>query len=156
MKRKILVIMVCSLFLSACSLTLPKRTAQTEVLGVGQYKLSLEKADAHYAKKNYNQALTAYLKLNEKAPKDTQVLFRIANIYTHLENPTSAVAFYEKALKQDITLSKAWYNMGVVQMKEAASTWSDMQKYVDHDDPLYKASAHFSHGMLELINPEKP
>ncbi len=156
MKRKFLVIVVCSLFLSACNLTLPKKNAQTEVIGVGQYKLSLEKADAHYTKKNYNQALTAYLRLNEKAPKDTQVLFRIANIYTHLENPEQAIVFYKQALKQDITLSKAWYNLGVVRMKQTASTWSDMQKYVDHDDPLHKASGHFSRGMLDLINPEKP
>jgi len=144
------------LVLSACNSMPQKKSTAAALAGVGLYKANLEQADRLYTQKKYQKALVAYQKLHETEPKDTHVLFRIANTYTHLKVPKLSIRYYELTLKEDIHMAKAWYNLGVVQMKEAAKTWTAMSKYADRDDPLFKSSKHYSRGMLELIRPAKP
>jgi len=144
------------LVLSACNSMPQKKPSDAALEGVGLYKVNLEQADQLYVQKEYQKALVAYQKLHEIEAKDTHVLFRIANTYSHLAVPKLAIRYYELALKEDIHMAKAWYNLGVLHMKAGASTWTQMSKYVDHDDPLFKSSKRYSRGMLELIRPVNP
>ena len=155
MKISKLAIVPLVLILSACNSMPQKPAAEANVKPVQQPIINAEQGDALYAKKEYRQALAIYKGLHEKAPKDTHVLFRIANIYSHLKVHKLAIKHYELALNQDKHLTKAWYNLGVVHMKEAAKTWGNMSKYTNKDEPLAQSAEHYHLGLVALINPEK-
>ena len=151
MINKILALVFVSCLMSACATT---KQAQ-ETLTISEYKLKLALADESYLKKDYTQALSLYSEINQKFAKDPHVLFRMGNIYASSAKPLKAIDAYEGALEVDKSLTKAWYNLGVVYMQQSGRTWANMSKYADQNDPLYPSAGHYSRGMLELIPPNK-
>lgn len=155
MKISKLAIVPLVLLLSGCNLMQQKPVAEASTKPVEQPLINAEEGDVLYAEKQYRQALAVYKELNEQAPQDTHVLFRIANIYSHLKVHKLAIRHYELALKQDKHMAKAWYNLGVVHMKEAAKTWGEMSEYINEDDQLAQSAEHYHKGLVALINPDK-
>jgi tetratricopeptide (TPR) repeat protein len=109
-------------------------------------------ANQAYADKNYQLALFEYLKLSESVRADAIIWFRIGNSYTRLENYNEAITAYEKALLLDPRLSKAWHNMGVIQLKQSVNTWRQMLIYISKDDPLYDKALDISNKLLEVAD----
>ncbi len=109
-------------------------------------------ANKAYSEKNYKLALFEYLKLSESITTDAVVWFRIGNSYTRLENYNKAVEAYEKAVLLDPRLSKAWHNMGVIQLKQSVNTWRQMLTYISKDDVLYDKALSLSKKLLEIAD----
>ena len=142
-----------SVLLTACN-TVSKKPTDGKQLSAAEYKLKLELADEYYIKKSYPEALEAYREINQSVGNDTHVLFRMGNIYAQQGNASKAIASYEAALKVDKSLTKTWYNLGVIYMQQSAKTWQQMDKYADQADPLYKAARYYNRGMMQLIQPK--
>ena len=104
MKTSNIVVLILSVFLTACN-TLPQKP-ETQAQPLAVYKMLLEQADENYAKKDYAAALLDYEQLDLGTAEDTYVLFRIGNSNNHLGQPKAAVAAYEKALSIDDKMSK--------------------------------------------------
>lgn len=109
-------------------------------------------ANQAYADKNYKLALFEYIKLSKNVRADAIIWFRIGNSYNRLENYNEAIAAYEKALLLDPRLSKAWHNMGIIQLKQSVNTWRQMLVYISKDDPLYKKALDISNKLLEVVD----
>ena len=155
MKSHKIAVLVFSIFLTACN-NMPQTplAKNSEVAGLGIYKVNLERADARYASKDYPKALQEYNKLHQNFANDSHVLFRLGNIYYYLGRPKDAILAYEKALAIDKNMSKTWFNLGKVHMQQSAKTWQQMGKYVEHQDPLYKSSLHYSKGLSAILQPQ--
>ncbi|MCJ8337764.1 MAG: tetratricopeptide repeat protein [Pseudomonadales bacterium] len=156
MKSSQWVVLGLCVLLSACNSLQQKPQAEGELSkGASEYQHNLDRADASYLGREYSQALSQYQSIHDDYPQDLHVLFRIGNIYSHLDKPKEAIIAYEKVLAVDTKKSKAWYNLGVSYMQQSAKIWRHMSEQIDPKDPLYKSSKHYSRGMSELINPDK-
>jgi tetratricopeptide (TPR) repeat protein len=111
-------------------------------------------ANEAYDEKNYQLALSEYLKLTKNIGADAIIWFRIGNSYNYLENYDEAVQAYEKSVSLDPRLSKAWHNMGVLQLKMSVNTWRQMLVYISKDDPLYERAIDISQKLLEVVDEE--
>lgn len=144
MYKILLIITLCSLTV-ACVTNTPKLTSN-------EIKTSYLAANKAYTDKNYKLALFEYLKLSESVGADAIIWFRIGNSYTRLENYDAAVKAYEKAVLIDPRLSKAWHNMGVIQLKQSVNTWRQMLTYISKDDVLYDKALSLSKKLLEVVD----
>ncbi|MFT6389117.1 MAG: tetratricopeptide (TPR) repeat protein [Cellvibrionaceae bacterium] len=143
------IILFCWLMVG-CVTNLPKPKMTAD-----EIKTSNTIANQAYADKNYKLALFEYLKLSEAIGQDAVIWFRIGNTYARLENNDKAIDAYEKSVLLDPRLSKAWHNMGVIQLKQSVNTWRQMLVYISKDDPLYEKALNLSKKLLEVAD-EKP
>lgn len=108
------------------------------------------RAEARYAAEDWPAAAEAYGKLVEVMPQDANLWFRYANALVRADQPDRAVAAYREVLVRDARYSKAWFNMGIVQLRQAASSFSRMEGNVAADDPL-RARSREVYGALMAI-----
>jgi tetratricopeptide (TPR) repeat protein len=141
--------MLCWLMVG-CVTNLPKTKMSAD-----EIKTSQTIANQAYADKNFKLALFEYLKLSEGMGQDAVIWFRIGNCYTRLEKYDEAITAYEKSVLLDPRLSKAWHNMGVIQLKQSVNTWRQMLIYISKDDPLYDKALNLSKKLLEVVD-DKP
>lgn len=110
-----------------------------------------EKAEEAYDQGDMAAGEKHYSALIKEVPGEAKPWFRLANIYARTERPGAAQKAYREALIRDPEMSKAWYNMGIVQLREAAHTFNELQVYADRDDPLYTRGEKLLEGILKLI-----
>lgn len=149
------VVFICSLcFLGGCSVTATDKTAvesQGPLAGMVELR---RQADTAYKQGDFATALKTYSLLSESIKNDPELHFRIGNVYSKLHQPQNAIAAYEKALLLDPRMSKAWHNMGVMQLRQSANTWVQMVSEISPDDPLLPKAVHFSKAILDVLNSE--
>ena len=122
----------CAIGLSACHSLSPKPAARSEEA----LRDTAARAEQSYAKADWPAAAEAYGVLVEDKPQDTDLWFRYANALARSEQTDKAIAAYREVLARDAHYSKAWFNMGIVQLREAASSFSRMNANVTAEDPL--------------------
>ncbi len=130
--------LVSVLLLTACAATPEQR--QERDAGV-DLATAREQAEAAYADGRWRDAEPHYLVLARAMPQDEAFWFRLGNIYARTERPDAAVAAYREALVRDADNAKVWFNMGVVQLRQAANSFLQMGVNVDSDDPLAASGA---------------
>lgn len=74
--------------------------------------------------------------ITERVPSESQAWFKLGNIYAQTQRPRLAVEAYQEALLRNPDLGKAWYNMGVVQLRQAANSFVSLTRHVPETDPL--------------------
>ncbi|HHJ13254.1 MAG TPA: tetratricopeptide repeat protein [Gammaproteobacteria bacterium] len=104
-----------------------------------------------YQEQHYEAALPLYLELTERVPRDALAWFRLGNVQARLAQPDAAVQSYRHALLLNPKLGKAWYNMGLVQLREAAATYTEMAAHIEPVDPLQPRALHNAEVLLELL-----
>lgn len=104
-----------------------------------------------YQKKDYRDALPVYERLVEEIPDDALLHFRLGNLYAHLKQPDRAVAAYRRAVQLNPRMDKAWYNMSVVQLRQAANSLTQMLHYTDPKRPLYQRAMRLSESVVDLL-----
>lgn len=97
--------------------------------------------EAAYAAGDWRLAESHYRTLVKAIPQDAELWFRLANIYARTEQPDLAVQAYREALVRDGDLAKAWFNMGVVHLREAANSFMKMQVHVAPDNAMARQGA---------------
>lgn len=89
-----------------------------------------------YLNEDWETAEKAYKKLTLQIPSEVEPWFRLGNVYARTNKTDAAVVTYREALIRDPKNSKIWHNLGVIQLKQAANTFLEMQQYTEENDPL--------------------
>jgi len=134
-----------------CGLMTGCVTTATE-MGSAELEASYASANKAYTDKNYELALLEYLELSKALRAVDVIWFRVGNSYARLENFDEAIEAYEKTVLINPRLSKAWHNMGVIQLKQSVNTWRQMLIYISKDDPLYDKALSLSKQLLEVVD----
>ncbi len=108
-----------------------------------------------YQEGNYSEAIKQFNQLVAAMPKDSDLWFRLGNAYARNLQPRQAVLAYENALLRDPHLKKAWYNMGLVQLKEALKTFDEMAQYVSPDDPIGQQGVMMRARLIQLLQQQE-
>ena len=108
-------------------------------------------ADAAYQSEDWKTAEEDYLYLTRNAAAGAEDWFRLGNIYAHTKRPDDAIAAYREALRQDQGNSNVWYNLGVVQLRQATQTFIDMVNHTDVNDPLNLRARYAVSTITELL-----
>ena len=112
---------------------------------------SLALAEAAYEAKDWQAAEQHYIAVTKRIPDEAHPWFRLGNIYARTERPDFAVRAYKEALIRDPQLSKAWYNMGLVQLRQSANSFLQMRTHTaDNSAQRARADAMYE-GLIEFI-----
>tara|TARA_R110002072_G_scaffold32211_8_gene98624 strand:+ start:934 stop:1398 length:465 start_codon:yes stop_codon:yes gene_type:complete len=137
----ILMVLLC---LAACTPANTKNTEEEPKLDLieilEQANIAYENDDLVTSEKNYGILIN-------KLPEEAEYWFRLGNIYVRTNRPYDAMSLYREAVLRDPQFAKAWYNLGIVQLKQTAFSLNEMLIYTDKQDPLYSKAA----TMLEQI-----
>ena len=115
-------------------------------------KATAARAEESYARADWASAAEAYGVLVEKMPQDTNLWFRFANSLARSEQPDRAVTAYREVLVRDARSSKAWFNMGIVQLRQAANSFLRMNNNIAPDDPLRAQGEQVYGAIMQLLN----
>jgi len=123
---------------------------------VKHQELELIHKDAYqaYNAGDYMTAVEKFEILVQEIPKDDELWFRLGNAYGRSGMPQRAIEAYQNSLMRNPRLGKAWYNMGILQMNMALKSFSDMETFVDQNDPLMKENIRLREGLYSLLYPE--
>ena len=124
----------------------PSSTDLKTVLDVRQ------RADQAYQQEDWSTAEREYRYLVENVPNDAEPWFRLGNIYARTGRLDAAVVAYREALVRDSKSSKAWHNLGIVQLRQASGTFVEMQQYTAPDDPLRERAQQVLNHMDALMS----
>ena len=145
---KVAVVFFLCFFLNACSNSQSKKddeTAKVDILEINKL------ADAAYARGDMEESEKHYSVINREIPKEVLPWFRLANIYARTKRPDPAIRAYREVLVRDPAYANAWFNLAIVQLKQAANSFNEMQIYTDPSHPLHQRSKEAFEGILELI-----
>jgi tetratricopeptide (TPR) repeat protein len=135
------------LALAGCAST----TAKLGGHKAGDIKATAARAEESYANAQWASAAEAYGELVKAMPQDSNLWFRYANALARADQPDRAVSAYREVLVRDAHSSKAWFNMGIVQLRQAASSFSRMNGNISADDPLRAQGEQVYTAILEIL-----
>ena len=105
-----------------------------------------------YLEEDWATAEIAYKKLTVQVPANVEPWFRLGNVYARTNQLDAAVVTYREALIREPKNSKIWHNLGVIQLKQAANTFLEMQQYTEENDPLGIRARHAVNSIANLID----
>jgi cytochrome c-type biogenesis protein CcmH/NrfG len=108
-------------------------------------------ANTAYENNDWVESEKHYTVLVKNIPENATHWFRLGNIYARTQRPDAAVSAYREALIRDPKYSKAWYNMGVLQLRQAVNSFNELQIYVDKHDPLYDKSQKLFEDTMNIL-----
>ena len=150
MRTSIIFLILVSHNLVGCSLqNIQSDKPSPELSDIVQLEQTAKKA---YLSEDWATAEKAYKNLTLQIPGDAEPWFRLGNIYARTNNLDAAVATYREALIRDPKNSKIWHNLGVIQLKQAANTFLEMQQYTEENDPLGVRARFAVNSIANLIN----
>ena len=114
-------------------------------------KAASELAEASYGKGDWVGAAQQYAILVQHIPQDANLWFRLGNAYARSDQPDQAVAAYRETLVRDGAYSKAWFNMGIVQLRQAANSFLRMQSNVSQADPMRPQAEQAYASILKIL-----
>ena len=110
-----------------------------------------------YEAENYAMAAEEFEQLVGVIPQDAELWFRLGNSYARTEQPEEAVKAYKNALLRSPSMSKAWYNMGIIYMQQALKAFVDLQLYSDDSDDIARQGELMREGVFRLLEePQMP
>lgn len=143
--KVLLLVSMISFMLSGCVVTQAKPA-------LNDLQQLQAQAHAAYEAREYELAISRYQEVQTYLDKDPYIWFRLGNCYSHLQQPDEAITAYRKAVFFDPTMSKAWHNMGVMQLRQSANTWTQMLVHTPQTDPLYDKAERYSQDTLKALN----
>jgi cytochrome c-type biogenesis protein CcmH/NrfG len=148
-KMKTLITILVIINLSACNMSGVKEDNE-ETSEIDLLELKKE-TDAAYINDDLVTSEKGYKTLVNKTPTVAENWFKLGNIYVRTNRPAAAVNLYREAILRDPKYSKAWYNLGIVQLKQTAYSLSEMLLYTDINDPLYNKAKDMLDGIESII-----
>lgn len=104
-----------------------------------------------YAAGRWDESEKLYRDMAARVPNEIEPWFRLGNVFGRTNRPDLAVAAYREAVVRNPSFSKAWHNMGVIQLRQAANSFKEMQLHVDPGDPLYEKGETTLDGINALL-----
>lgn len=143
-------IAICLLgLLTACQSNAPL-VRQTDTGDKSLMAIRMEAVQA-YQQRDYQTALPLYIQLTNAVTTDPELWFQLGNIHARLRQPEPAIEAYRAALKLNPRFSKAWHNMGVVQIQQSTNTFTQMLQNTPVNDPLYARGEAISQQLLTIL-----
>lgn len=110
-----------------------------------------ERAQAAYGAGDWAAAEPHYVALARAMPQDAELWFRLGNVYARTDKPDLAIAAYRETLVRKPDLGKAWFNMGVVQLRQAANSFNQIGAHVPPGDPSRAQAADAYAAILAIL-----
>lgn len=110
-----------------------------------------DEADSAYLNDDLKTSEENYTILVKEMPEEALHWYRLANIYVRTNRPDAAINLYREAVIRDPEFSKAWYNLGIVQLKQTVFSLNEMLIYTDRNDPLYSKAATILEEIKDII-----
>ena len=110
-----------------------------------------DEADTAYLNDDLKTSEDNYTILVKEMPEEALHWYRLANIYVRTNRPDAAINLYREAVIRDPEFSKAWYNLGIVQLKQTVFSLNEMLIYTDRNDPLYSKAATILEEIKDII-----
>lgn len=128
---RVTVLLLLLPLLSACQSMRSEPAPSTDAVASAR-----QAGESAYAAGEWATAEPHYRTLVAAIPQDAELWFRLGNIYARTDRPDAAVAAYRESLVRDGDLAKAWFNMGVVQLRQAANSFLKMKVHSPAGDPV--------------------
>lgn len=142
------------LILTACNQATVKE--ETPDAGASGDPVEMERlADEAYEARDWETSEAQYRRLIKALPTEAKPWFRLGNIYAYNNRADEAVLAYREALVRRPDFTKAWHNMGVLQLRQAAKTFNDLTIHGSADSPLYQQASDLHIGILKLLSQEQ-
>ncbi len=150
MRAVLIILMIATANLIGCNLqNLQADKPSPDLADITQLGKTAKKA---YLDEDWATAEKAYKSLTLQIPGNVEPWFRLGNIYARTNKLNAAVATYREALIRDPKNSKIWHNLGVIQLKQAANTFLEMQQYTEENDPLGIRARYAVNSIANLID----
>jgi len=115
---KTIIVLLLLANLSGCNITGLKETEEAPKIDLLALK---EEADFAYLNNDMVISEKNYSILVKEMPVEALFWFRLANVYVRTNRPDAAITLYREAVIRDPEFSKAWYNLGIVQLNKRHS-----------------------------------
>lgn len=109
-------------------------------------------AQKAYQEEDWKTAESAYTQLAKKVPGEPEPWFRLGNIYARTDRLDAAISAYRNALARDSKSSKIWHNLGIVYLRQATNTFTEMLDYTEADDPLNNRAKNVINSVTNLMS----
>lgn len=110
------------------------------------------RAEQSYENADWRTAAEAYGVLVAATSTDVDLWFRYANALARSDQSERAVLAYREVLTRDKNYAKAWFNMGIVQLRDAADSFSAMNTNVDGSDSLRSQSEQMYRDISRILD----
>lgn len=110
-----------------------------------------KRAHEAYQKEDWKMAEQEYKYLVQNVPSQSEPWFKLGNIYARTGQLDLAIYNYREALVRAPKNSKIWHNLGVVQLRQATNTFTEMLQYTNENDPLNARAKHVVNSVTELM-----
>lgn len=107
-----------------------------------------------YTQGDYVQAQRLYEGLVKKVPEDADLYFRLGNAYARGSQAEKAVLAYQAAVTRDPRLHKAWNNMGTIQLRASANSFTQLLQNLNPNDPMYDTGLDLVNKVLGILKEE--
>ena len=108
-----------------------------------------QRAEDAYAARDWANAERDYLTLAKTVPGDGQAPFKLGNLYTRTGRLPEAAAAYAEATRREPGLTRAWHNLGVVQLRLARLS---LGRAAEGNDAAEAATGARARGLVEGID----
>lgn len=108
-----------------------------------------QRADVAYAAKDWAAAERDYLTLASSVPASGLAPFKLGNLYIRTGRLAEAEAAYAEATRREPAMTRAWHNLGVVQLRQARSSLS---RATEGNDAEEAATAARARGLVDGID----
>ncbi|MCG9747747.1 tetratricopeptide repeat protein [Shewanella sp. Isolate8] len=125
-------IVAITALLGACSSTPQK----PEHKGNEQIMAIQSQAEQAYKLAMLDQAESLYLEVLKSVPNYAPAWFRLGNIYTRTNRHEAAIAAYRRCIELEPNNQKAWYNMGLVRIKQSTNVLNTASSQGDADSAV--------------------
>ena len=98
-----------------------------------------------------------YMGLARAAPGDPEIWLRLGNLYARNDRPEAAADAYQRVLALKTNEPRAWYNLGIVRLRQGWAAMMQANAALKEDDPLYQETERLMRhlGALPDVNPRK-
>lgn len=140
-------LLVALLGLAACAET-PSKADDEQPIDLAQVYALATRA---YDEKNWAESEKHYVTLTHRAPGEAEPWFKLGNIYARTLRPDLAIKAYRETLVRNSQHIKAWHNMAVVQLRQAAGSFAELELLVEPDDDLHEKSVRIQRAIEDLV-----
>ena len=109
-----------------------------------------------YQQQRYELAERDYRLLTEHMPTEAEPWFRLGNIYARTNRPREAARAYHEAVVREPALSRAWYNLAVVRLRQAGHALVELTRHSLPEDPLNARAEQLADGLFRLLGEPRP
>jgi len=114
-----------------------------------------QRAEQAYEAGDLARASAEYEALTKALPTNADYWFRLGNVYVRMNQPDAAADAYGHVLQREPKHAKAWHNLAIVRLRQAAAAFTQSAESAEGiDSALQRQSASMAHGIARLDQPD--